>query len=364
MRILASTWLAIGLVVVTASGCGRPDAPPAPPPTQVTVERPAATEVVDRMQFDGTVAPTASVDLVARVAGFLQAAPFREGDLVRKGDVLFVIEPEPYRQQVALNQAQVDQARAEADRQRVLLSERATATSSVEKAESSRRQAEANLRLAQINLDYTIVRAPFDGVIGRRQVDVGNVVGAGGGTVLGTVVKVSPAYVKFSVNERDLLRLREHAPRDDRTGRAALGKLTVEASLQGETTPSETGVLDFIDTGLAASSGALAMRARFDNSDRHLVPGLYARVTVAVGAPRRAWLVPDTAVQSDQQGRFVFVVDAQDRVVRRNVVVGALFDHRREIVSGLGGDDRVIVSGIGKVTPGATVATRRAEGSS
>ncbi|BEV71118.1 efflux RND transporter periplasmic adaptor subunit [Paludibacterium sp. THUN1379] len=334
-----------------------------PPLPQVVFQQPIQREVTDTIQLDGTVAPSESVNLVARVSGYLQSAPFAEGAQVKQGQLLFVIEPDPYQQQVKLNQAKLDQARSEYQRQQVLMKENATAQSSVESALSNLQQAEANLRLAQINLDYTAVRAPFDGVIGKRTVDVGNYVGAGaGGTVLATLTRLRPAYVNFSVNERDLLRLRKAGVDKEGTAKAGVGKIKVGAALQGEATPSETGELDFIDNTLAAATGSLQLRAKFDNKDLHLIPGLYSKVFIGISKPHQALLVPSSVVLNDQLGNYVYVVDADSKVVRRNVKTGADFDQLREITDGISASDRVITQGLSNVGVGQKVAAQADSG--
>jgi RND family efflux transporter MFP subunit len=268
-----------------------------------------------------------------------------------KGQLLFVIEQETYRQQLALNQARLDQARSEFQRQQSLIKENATSQASVENASSQLGQADANLKLAQINLDYTEVRAPFDGVIGKRKVDVGSYVGSGTGTVLATVARLQPAYVNFSINEADLLRIRSHAKLNGGP-RAAVGKVPVRAALQGETGYPRTGILDFIDYTLNASTGSIQLRASFPNRDLSLIPGLYARVSIDTGPPRPALLVPVASIQSDQQGPFVYVLDTGDIVRRRTIVAGAQFDSMRELVSGVAAGDRIVVDGIVNIRDG------------
>lgn len=321
---------------------------------------PIEREVSDTIQLDGVVAPSESVNLVARVSGYLRSAPFKDGQEVKAGQLLFVIEPEPYQQQLKLNQAKLAQARAEYQRQQVLLAENATAQSSLESALSNLQQAQANVRLAQINLNYTAVKAPFNGVIGKRTVDVGNYVGANaGGTVLATLQRLRPIDVNFSINERDLLRLRASPVAQSATKAKKAGvinsKIKVQVALQGELTPSEIGTLDFVDNSLSSETGSLLLRARFDNPNLHLVPGLYSRVFIAISPPHPALLVSTHVVLSDQVGRYVYVVDADSRVVRRHVKTGADFGHLTEIVEGLSRSDRVITQGLNNVGVGQKV---------
>jgi RND family efflux transporter MFP subunit len=351
--------LAISSAVILGA-CSARVAPPAAPAAMVTVATPNRAEVRDSMQFDGTVTAFETVNLVARVAGLLQAAPFIEGDAVKAGQLLFVIEPSTYEQQVKLYQAQVDQAQAEALRQENLLKENAISKSSVETSASTLKQAQANLELAKINLSYTQIRAPYDGVIGQRLVDVGNYVGASSSTTLATLVKVRPIYVLFSVNEHDLLQIRARIPVTDRGHKPKLGVLPLSATLQGETAPSAQGVLDFVDNQLNTNTGTIQVRGRFPNEDFHLLPGLFAKITVNVGRPHEALLIPSIAIQTDQQGDFVFGVDASSRVVRHNIKSGNQYGTEREILQGLSGSDRVVISGISNTGVGQLVSVQQA----
>jgi len=365
------------------AACGQSkSATPSPAPVPVVeVVSPARNTVRDSLTLDGVVAPSESVDLVARVAGYLQSAPFREGERVRRGQLLFVIEPAPYREQVKLNEARVAQADAEAQRQQTLMRENATAQSAVDSAVSNLRQAEASLALARISLGYTQVRAPFDGVIGRRLVDEGNYVGSSpGGTVLATVTRLQPAYVDFSVNEGDWLRVREEMVATEadtgdvakRGGASAAGSrrrhaplssdpglgVPVRITLGGQAGSVAQGELVFVDHRLGQSTGTLALRARFDNGDGRLIPGLYARTQLHTGPSREAWLVPTQAVQTDQQGRYLYVLGPYGKVARQDVTIGGTFGDWQEVRQGLAGDERVIVGGIGNVTVGQEATAR------
>ncbi|MBV8046713.1 MAG: efflux RND transporter periplasmic adaptor subunit [Paludibacterium sp.] len=360
MMLTSRTLFALTLGALACLGCSGKPAASEPPLPQVAAASPQAREITDTIDLDGTVAPSATVNLVARVSGYLQSAPFTEGQIVKQGQLLFVIEPEPYQQEVKLNQAKLEQARAEYQRQQVLMKENATAQSSVETAQSNLQQAEANLRLAQINLDYASVRAPFDGVIGKRTVDVGNYVGASaGGTVLATLQRLRPVYVNFSINERDLLRLRTAQGRQSASDpKAGVGSLQVGVALQGEATASAHGTLDFIDNNLSASTGTLSLRATFENRDLHLIPGLYAKVTIPISKPHPALLLPATAILNDQLGSYVFVLGDDMKVARRDVKLGAEIDQAREVTQGLAAQDRVVIAGLSGIGNGQKVAVQ------
>ena len=359
MTIHRNFYFLLSLCILVCIACSDRKTSPEPSLPHVAFMSPVQQEVTDTIQLDGVVAPSETVDLVARVSGYLSAAPFIEGREVKAGQTLFIIEPEPYQQQVKLNQAKLEQAQAEYKRQQILFKENATAQSSVESALSTLRQAEANLRLAQINLGYTIVKAPFDGAIGKRTVDVGNYVGANpNGSVLATLQRLRPAYVNFSLNERDLLRLRT-SPAAQNATKAKAGKkhadIIVKAALQGEATPSETGILDFIDNNLSSTTGSLPLRARFENQNLHLIPGLYCKVLIGIDKSRLSLLIPTHAILNDQVGNYVYLVDAQSHITRRNIKTGAEFGQLKEVIEGLTLNDRIVIEGLSNVSIGQKV---------
>ena len=312
--------------------------------------------VADRMELDGTVAPVQQVNVTARVAGKLQKIGFKDGDQVKAGQLLFAIEPDTYVEQVKLNQARLDQAKSDYQRQTKLMEENATSVSNVESDLSNLQQAEANLRLAQINLAYTEERAPFDGVMGRRQVDVGNYVGASAsGTVLGTIVQIAPAYVNAAVSERDALRIREKMNQQGQSVKNRAGGTPVTARLQSETPVTEVGVLDFVDHTVGGTSGTIALRGKFANESYRLFPGLYAQLSVQLGPDRPALTLPRDLVLSDQQGEYVFVVDADSRAKRRNIRTSNLPANLKEVLSGLSAGEQVVSVGYNKLSDGQAV---------
>jgi RND family efflux transporter MFP subunit len=358
---------AFACVLVLLSGCGRQNAAPAastPPVVRVTVQAVTPSRIQDVIELDGSVAPSQRADLMARVAGALKEIHYRDGEFVRRGRLLFSIEPDTYEQQVKLNEARLAQTRSEFDRQTQLLQERATAQSSVDAALANLQQAEANLALAKISLGYTQIRAPFDGVVGRHQVDVGAYVGASpGGTLLATIQKLSPAYVNAAVGERDVLRLRERVAARGRGGQAVVERVPVQATLQGEDQTSEHGELDFIDRQVLPGTGTLAVRGRFANLDGRLLPGYYARLSIDLGRPREALLVPRAAILNDQQGDFVYVAEG-DQARRRGVQTRAARGEFKEVLSGLKAGELLIVGGTTKVADGRAVQTQPAAAAS
>ena len=353
-----------GLLLASVAGCGKPQAESrvsevAPP--AVSVRMLATKRIRDVIELDGSVSPMQQVNLVARVAGTLEEVRFKDGDRVRAGQVLFIIEQPPYIEQLELNKAKLDQSQADYKRQSELLKENASSQANVETSLSNLKQAEANVKLAQINLDYTVVKAPFDGIVGRRQVDPGNYVGATqGGTVLATVMQVSPAFVYASIGEREAIRVREKMAAGQNPMQG-VGHAVVHARLQGEPEPGESGVLDFIDHQVNPTSGTVQVRGRFDNPSYHLVPGFYAKLSIDVGPPREALVLPSAAIQSDQQGEYAFVIDEDHRAHRRNLSTAALPGEEKEILSGLKAGEQVIVKGANKLTDGQAVLIAGAE---
>jgi RND family efflux transporter MFP subunit len=345
----------LGILTVILCGCHRSAVPtPASPPV-VIVQTPVRQLVTENLDLTGTVAASRSVNLVARVSGFLESVEFKDGAFVEAGQLLFVIEPEPYRQQVALNEAQYVQAQSEYDRQQDLIRQNATSKANVEKWLSSRDQAQAQLVLSKINLGYTQIRAPFSGRIGRRQVDPGNLVGVGGATPLATLEQLRPIYVNFSMNERDALHLRDEMRRLGLDLKAGVGKATVLVGLNNETGYPHQGVLDFTDNEVSTSTGTLGLRAVFPNEERILFPGLFARVRIPLGDPQPILVIPRESLGNDPLGDFVLVVEPDQRVKRRTVVTGPLTAGGSAIRSGLTESDRVVVSGLLNVRPGDTV---------
>lgn len=324
-------------------------------PVPVSIETLQSKRIQDVVELDGSVAPMQQVNLVARVSGTLEQIKFKDGDRVKAGQVLFVIEQPPYLDQLRLNQAKLDQSRADYRRQSELLKENANSESNVETSLSNLKQAEANVALAKLNVDYTTVKAPFDGIVSRRQVDVGNYVGATqGGTVLATLMQVSPAYVYASIGEREALSIRAKIPAG-RSAEQGVGKTVVYARLQGDSGQGEAGILDFIDHQVNQSSGTVQLRGRFTNHDYHLLPGFYAKLVINLGPDRDALVLPSSVVESDQEGDYVFVIGEDQRAHRRNLTTSVLPGETKEVLTGLAAGDRVVVRGGNKLSDGQSV---------
>jgi RND family efflux transporter MFP subunit len=350
--------LLLGCLLPTAAlltGCGKSSHAVTQAPPSVTVSHPQQEQVTDYLDLTGTVAPSQNVDLVARVTGYLQSVNFQDGAMVKEGQVLFVIEPEPYRQQLALAEAALLRAKSEYERQLSLIASNATSRANLEKWLSERDQSAAQVALAKINLSYTSVNAPFSGRMGKHLVDVGNMVGPSVNTKLANIEELEPVYVYFNLNERDALSAAAYMRQRGLKPVSGVGKTAVFVGLQNQEGYPQEGTLDFVDTGISTSSGTIQMRATFANKDRVLIPGAFARVRIPLGQPKPMLVVPNSAIGSDQEGNYVLVTGLDDVVVRRAVEKGALTKNGCAIRSGLTAEDRVIVIGLMRAKPGSKV---------
>lgn len=341
--------------VLTLSACDKNESSKAAIPPAVTVATPVSQEVRHYEIFDGNVSAFLSVDLEARVPGFLTKIGFADGAYVKKDQLLFVIEQEQYVQQVKLMRAVFEEAKIEITRQRALLKDNATSQSAVDKAMSVYLQAQANLSLAEINYSYTEVRAPFDGLMGRHLIDVGNYLGSSPqGVKLAVIQKIDPVYVYFSINERDLLKYLAGFP-NDKNRKSLVNVLTVHVQLQGEEGYPHSGTLDFAASLLSTSTGSLQLRAELPNAKFSMLPGLYAKVRAEYGESFKAVLIPNASVLTDQQGDYVFVLTKDNRAERRNIKRGQRFAPLVEVTQGLAATDTLIINGFINVREGLVV---------
>jgi RND family efflux transporter MFP subunit len=355
-------------IAAAIGGCGQNNQYAAPPPPKVTVAAPIEQDITRYFEATGNTAAINSVDLVARVQGFVQAISYTDGDFVKKGTSLFTIEPQPYKLKVDSAKSAVTSAKAsllqfeaEYQRQADLVSRQVSTQANYDKALAQRdsgqadlQSAQANEQQAEINLGYTDVTAPFDGVVTARQVSVGQLVGASSPpTVLATSVQLDPIWVNFTASERDVLMIRAILANRGETTAALIG-LPVEVGLQNEAGYPHRGKLDYVAPNVDPSTGTLAARATLENGDRALLPGYFVRVRVP-SKPRPGLLVPDVALGSDQSGRYVLVVNKDNVVEQRKVEPGQLVGELRVIEKGLTKDDRVVVGGIMRAIPGEKV---------
>jgi RND family efflux transporter MFP subunit len=362
LRIVAVTAAALAL-----TACEQNTFVP-PPPPKVEVVAPAQKNITRFIDATGNTAAVKSVDLVARVQGFLQSINYKDGTFVKEGATLFTIEPETYKLKLeqaqaaeAGAQASVKQAEADYKRQVDLVQKQAvsqatldTSTSTRDNAQANLQQAQANTKIAQVNYGYTNVTAPFDGVVTAHMVSIGELVGVSSPTQLAQIVALDPIYVNFNVNEQDVLKVREEARRRGMTV-DDLRQLPIEVALQTDTGYPHKGTLDYVSPQLNQSTGTIAVRGILKNADRVLLPGYFVRVRVPFEQQQNALLVPDSALGADQAGRYVLVVNAENVVEQRKVTTGQLDGELRVIETGLKPDDKVVIGGLLRAIPGQKV---------
>lgn len=364
---------AVGLAQLNQPALAN-SAPAAPPATPVSVAQVVSQDVAAWNEFSGRLEAVERVDVRARVSGAVQQLHFREGSLVKAGDLLVSIDPAPYQAEVARLEAQVAAAQArvtyslsEAQRSKSLLEERAVARREFDEKDNAAREAAANLRAAQaalqsaqLNLGYTQVRAPVAGRVGRIEVTQGNLVAAGAGApVLTTLVSVSPIYASFDADEkivREALASLPGANGANKAERRGLERIPVEMASGGDQTA--TGRLQLVDNQVDAKSGTLRVRAVFDNKDGGLIPGQFAKLRMGQATNAPALLVNERAVGTDQDKRYVIVVGAGNQAEWRPVTLGASVNGLRVVTAGLKAGERVVVGGVQRVRPGAVLAPK------
>jgi RND family efflux transporter MFP subunit len=368
LAILSATGL---VLLVPQVGCEPPNAYVAPPPPEVTVTRAVKKKMTTYDYFTGTTKAFASVDLRARVKGFLEKINFKPGDTVKENDLLFEIDPRPYQAQVeaakadlAIKEAQYVRDDAEYRRNAQLYQRNIIAEQDFVKFRAARDgskaavdASKATLDEQMLNLGYCDVRAPLSGRISRNQVDLGNLVGDGQATVLATIVKDHPIYAYVSVSERDLLRFRQLV-REGKRVDFRKKPISIGLGMANEVGYPHEGQVDYSDPAVDPGTGTVQARGLFANSDSVIFPGLFVRLRVPLLENVEQFLVPEQALGADQSGRFVLVVDEKDVVDQRKVTVGPTVDGMAVIESGLGPDDLVVVNGIQRARPGQKVTPR------
>lgn len=337
-----------------------------PPPPPVTVAAPAHETVQQAKDWTARIVADV-VDVRTRVTGYLQAIRFKDGQDVAAGDLLFEIDPAPFEAardralaEVAAAEARVQLAAAEGARYRELLDMDGVSQSEAdikfaqhEVAKATKSQADAALRAAEIDLSYCRITAPIAGKIGESRFTVGALVNAIEASHLVTIVQQSPIYAYFNASEAEFLEY-QRDKREGRTEAAADGRTRVELGLRDDPGHSFAGLLDFAEPQLDLATGTMKLRAAFENADGALVSGLFARIRIP-GPTRDALLVPESVIQIDQAGRFVLVVNADQIVERRDVVLAEAVGANRVVAKGLTGDERVIVNGLARARTGARV---------
>ena len=355
---------ALAVTLVTLGSCKSGNEYVPPPAPKVNVATPITRDVTEYLDFTGNTQAVNSVDLRARIEGFLVQQAYEDGADVKKGQLLFVIQPEPYEaklqeaqaslqsQQAGLHQAEVEYVRA-----KNLLAEKAGPDTDVVKWDAQRAQykagvesAKAQIEIAKINLSYTRITAPFDGRVSRRNVDVGNLVGAGEKTLLATIISYDPMYVYFTLGERDMLKIQNRRGEDGTRGQET--RVPIEVGFSDSDDYPYKGFMDYYGLGIDPKTGTILLRGSLPNADEKIAPGLFARVRIPL-RQRQALLVPDTAVGQDQTGRFVLVVNDQGVVEQKPVTTGFEVDGLLVVEKGLQGKERVIQSDLQRVRPGA-----------
>ena len=350
------------------SACSEQNAYVPPPPPKVDVAVPVKQTVTPYLYATGSTATVNSTTLIARVAGYIQEIDYKDGDAVKAGQQLFLIEPQPY--QLALEQAQAGKASADAqvkqsevnlEREQELVARKVDPQSALDAAVAqndanlaSQKQADANVKQSELNLSYTQVKAPFDGIATARQVSMGQLVAAGS-TTLATVVQLDPIYANFNVSEPDVQRIRANLMKEGIISIEDLKKIPVEIGLQTDDGYPHKGMLDYASPNVDPSTGTLAARAKFENAGRALLPGSFVRVRVPLTPQPEMLLVPDRAVGADQSGRYVLVVNKDDVVEQRSIEIGQMVGELRVVTKGVTAEDRIVVSGLLTAVPGDKV---------
>lgn len=365
------TLLGMVLLITQLSGCDKGVAQNAPPPPPEVSAAPVLIKPVSQWDnFNGRVEAVQSVQLRPRVSGYIDSVNYREGDEVKKGQVLFTIDDRSYRAvleqakaELARARSQASLARSESGRSEKLIGTQAISREAWEQRRSAASQAQADVLaaeaavdMAQLNLDFTRVTAPIDGRASRAQITAGNLVTAGdSASVLTTLVSQQQMYVYFDVDENTFLNYQAMA----RQGQQRHA-LPVEIALVGEQGFPHQGKIDFTDNQLTASTGTIRMRALLDNQQRQFTPGLFARVRLPGSAQFEAVLIDDKAVLTDQDRKYVYVVDGEGKAQRRDIQPGAMIDGLRIVKSGLHAGDKVIIAGLQKVfMPGMPVTAQQ-----
>jgi len=416
MKRLIITVFGVGLITVVGVGMSARSKPTAslhaPVPPTITVSYPVERPVTDYADFTGRAAAVDSVEVRARVSGYLNEIKFKEGALVKNGDTLFVIDPRPFVAELDRAKAQLEQAKAneiettarlseaQAQQQRAkagvyytqrrlarsekllptnvitqeefdqqkseLLQDQAdldrtkatiaSSQAAIATAKAAIQSAQAAVELAALNFEYTNVTAPIDGRISRELVTEGNLIQSGdqGGTVLTTIVSVDPIYVYFDVDEGTVLRVQQLI-REGKAESARNATVAVMLSLANENDFSQRGTINFVDNQINPKTGTLRLRGVFRNEDEALTPGLFVRVRVPIGEEHPSLLVAERAIENDQGQKILYVVDDKSQVVARPIVVGALHDGLREISQGIKSGERVVVNGLQRIRAGSTV---------
>jgi len=370
--------LLAALALAAGGGCQKEATIVTPPPPEVSISQPIQEPVQDSLEFTGRLSAVDSVEVRARVSGYITKIDFTEGGLVNAGDVLVEIDPREYEAavlraegQVARLRAQLARATSEVARNQALRPSGAASARELERAIADQGAAEGELKAnlaqlaqAKLDLEFTRVTAPVSGRASKAEITQGNlvVVGATGGPLLTTIVSLDPIYVNFDADERALVRFRK--AQIERIGKiepenVRAEKLPIAVGLADEKGFPHQGIVDFVDNQIDPSTGTIHVRAMLSNADKLLAPGLFVRVRVPVGDAKPGLLVSDRAIGTDQDRKYVLVVNDKNVVEYRPVTLGSLHGGLRAVAEGLAPGEWVIVNGIQRARPGATVAPQK-----
>jgi multidrug efflux system membrane fusion protein len=358
------------LSIIAVAGCDQKPAPVTPPPAKVTVARPLDREVIDWDEYTGFLAAVETVELRARVGGFVEKANFEEGQFVNEGQVLFELDPQPYQAELDKAVAQVGQAEAQFENAASEFTRierlRAGGGGSEKEFQDARYNkmqanaavaaAKANAESTRLNLDWTKVKAPIHGRISRKFITPGNLItgGTASGTLLTTITKTDPVYCYVDADERSVLKYQKLAQEKKRVS-ARDARIPAFLALANETGYPHEGVIDFVDTHVDPTTGTLRARGVFPNPNGLLLPGFFARLRIPGSGRYRALLVPDSAIDTNQNIKFLRVLSADDKVTVRPVKLGSLFGEFRVIEEGLNAGDRVVINGLQRAIPNTKV---------
>ncbi|MCA9425263.1 MAG: efflux RND transporter periplasmic adaptor subunit [Candidatus Omnitrophica bacterium] len=380
-RVFSPITSILASLLLMVLGCQKPNEFAPPPPPEVTVAQPIQREITNYLESTGRTKEVAKVELRPRVSGYLESIHFTDGDMVKKGQLLYVIDPRPFQAQLNQAKAQLAQANAEFanaqslfERTQNLFEQGATTDKDLTERRAEKDAALARIEAASatvmdasLSLGFTHIRAPMDGRIGEHLVDIGNLVGSGENTLLATLVSYSPIYVYFTVPERELLSLIEKSKAERTSGEEDGAMPPAFLGLADDEGYPHEGRLDFSDLGVDPNTGSMRLRAVFENQDikyPDIVPGLFARVRLPIDREPNALLVPEKAVSTDQTGKYLLVVDDEDKVHKKNVTLGNLIQEMRVIEGGIEPEDWVVIEGVQKARPGAMVQPSKTDLSS
>ncbi|NOR80639.1 MAG: efflux RND transporter periplasmic adaptor subunit [Methyloprofundus sp.] len=369
----------MGLFALLLSGCEKKNEYITPPPPEVTVSQPIQKSVTEYLEFTGTTKSVGYAEVKARVSGILESMHFEPGVAVKKGDLLFVIDPEPYQARLAAAQAELIAAKAELNRARAelkradgLIKKNYISKTDHLRHKTARDVAQAaiglkaaRVRTAEIKLGYTQVVAPISGRVSRNMVDIGNLVGEGDATLLTAITQYKPMYAYFHLNERDLLSLMtlrskkttQESGHDVNEMPDSHLNIPLFMGLADEDGYLHQGILDFGESALNTSTGTIELRGIFPNTEEpvRLLPGLFARLRLPIGETPKALLISERAISADQSGRYVLVVDKENKVEKRLVTLGQHLEGMVVIKEGIKAEDKVIINGLQKARPGSLV---------